>query len=41
MGLRGIEHVIFSLLNNNAARPADYFKIPDDRIVEIGIRVDV
>ena len=39
--LQGIERMLFTFLSNNAARPSDYFKIPDDKIVEMGLRVDV
>ncbi|MEI6987389.1 MAG: hypothetical protein WCK65_14800, partial [Rhodospirillaceae bacterium] len=38
--LQGFERLLFAFLSNNAARPSDYYKIPDDKIVEIGIRVD-
>ncbi len=39
--LQGFERMLFTFLSNNAARPSDYFKIPDEKIVEIGLRVDV
>ena len=39
--LQGLERLLFAFLSNNAARPSDYFKIPDEKIVEIGLRVDV
>jgi KUP system potassium uptake protein len=39
--LQGVERLLFTFLSNNAARPSDYFKIPDDKIVEMGLRVDV
>jgi len=39
--LQGVERMLYAFLSNNAARPSDYFKIPDERIVELGMRVDV
>ena len=39
--LQGFERLLFTFLSNNAARPSDYFKIPDEKIVELGHRVDV
>ena len=39
--LQGFERMLYAFLSNNAARPYDYFKIPDEKIIEMGVRVDV
>jgi KUP system potassium uptake protein len=32
---------IFSFLNRIASRAPDFFKIPDDAIIEVGFRADI
>ena len=39
--MQGIEQNLFAFLSHVSAHPTDYFKIPDDRLVEIGIKITV
>ena len=39
--LRGVDQFVFVFMSNNAAHPADYFKIPPEQAVEVGIRIEV
>ncbi len=39
--MEGFEEFVFAFMARNAAHPADYFKIPDDQVMEVGIRIDI
>jgi len=39
--MEGLEEFVFAFMARNAAHPADYFKIPDDQVMEVGIRIDI
>ena len=36
-----IAFAIFSFLNRIASRAPDFFRIPDDAVIEVGFRVDI
>ena len=37
----GFEEFVFAFMARNAAHPTDYFKIPDEQVMEVGIRIDI
>ncbi|MEI8393634.1 MAG: potassium transporter Kup [Rhodospirillaceae bacterium] len=39
--MEGAEELLFAFMARNAAHPADYFKLPDDQVMEVGIRIDI
>ncbi|MEI6557594.1 MAG: potassium transporter Kup [Rhodospirillaceae bacterium] len=39
--MEGFEECVFAFMARNAAHPADYFKIPDEQVMEVGIRIDI
>ena len=39
--MEGLEEFVFAFMARNAAHPADYFKIPDAQVMEVGIRIDI
>ena len=39
--MEGFEEFAFAFMARNAAHPTDYFKIPDEQVMEVGIRIDI
>ena len=39
--MEGFEEFAFAFMARNAAHPTDYFKIPDNQVMEVGIRIDI
>jgi KUP system potassium uptake protein len=39
--MQGLPQHLFALMARNSAHPTDFFKIPDERVVEVGIRIEV
>ena len=39
--MEGFEEFAFAFMSRNAAHPTDYFKIPDEQVMEVGIRIDI
>ena len=37
----GLEEFAFAFMARNAAHPTDYFRIPDEQVMEVGIRIDI
>ncbi|MEI6984568.1 MAG: KUP/HAK/KT family potassium transporter [Rhodospirillaceae bacterium] len=37
----GLEESLFAFMARNAAHPVDYFKIPDQQVMEVGIRIEI
>ena len=37
----GMEEFAFAFMAGNAAHPTDYFRIPDEQVMEVGIRIDI
>jgi KUP system potassium uptake protein len=41
MGLMIWRETLFAVLNRNATRPADYFRLPPERVMELGLQVEL
>ena len=41
IGLRGVRERLFNFLHRNTRSAADYFKLPPDRVVDIGVLVEI
>jgi KUP system potassium uptake protein len=39
--LNWLQHTIFTWMQRNASRPTDFFKIPPNRVVEMGTQVEL
>ena len=37
----GVEEFLFAFMARNATHPADYFKIPEQQVMEVGIRIEI
>ncbi len=40
-GINGFRERLFNFMHRNARSAADYFKLPVDRVIEIGIPVEI
>jgi len=41
IGLRGLREDLFNFMHRNARSAADYFRLPNDRVVDIGVLVEI
>ena len=41
LDMQGIEQFLFTFMASNSAQIIDYFKLPDNQVIEIGIRIEV
>jgi KUP system potassium uptake protein len=41
VGIGGFRERLFNFMHRNARSAADYFKLPTDRVIEIGIPVEI